>query len=173
MATTYTDNNISQLIINKLTKTEYEALMPDPEQLYLLPETVSDTVTEDDTNPVSGGAVFDALTNSFPSQIQWGFIATLQNTSSSNDATTTFTVNKAGFFQLIIQGTTGGDCVARINYPEGSPYNGTSACSATMLNGYGVGNQCYLLPGTYTLFLSKVTVPATANVIKLMDNSAS
>lgn len=38
MTTTYTDNKLSQLIINKLTKEEYETLTPDPNQIYLLPE---------------------------------------------------------------------------------------------------------------------------------------
>lgn len=61
MATPYTDNNISEFVINKMTKEEFAGITPDPNQLYLLPETVSNTVTQNDTNPVSGGAVYSAI----------------------------------------------------------------------------------------------------------------
>lgn len=61
MATTYTDTNISQLVINKLSKEEYAGITPDPEQLYLLPESIDNKVTQGSTNPVESGAVYNAI----------------------------------------------------------------------------------------------------------------
>ena len=70
MATTYTDTTLSQLIINKLTKQEYEGITdPDPQQLYLVPEELDDSVTENSTNPVQSGAVFSAIREALPAGV--------------------------------------------------------------------------------------------------------
>lgn len=79
MAQTYTDNNVNQLIINKLTKSEYDGLQQVSEnELWLVEEQVDSTVTQGSTNPVQSGAVYEAL------QDIGGNI---------NDGTTTFTKN--------------------------------------------------------------------------------
>ena len=62
MATTHTDTNVNQLIINKLTKQEYDNLQQVSDtELYLVEEQVDSTVTQGSTNPVQSGAVYEAL----------------------------------------------------------------------------------------------------------------
>jgi len=79
MATTYQDTNVNSLVINKLTKQEYDNLQQVSDtELYLVEEQVDSTVTQGSTNPVQSGAVYEAL------QDIGGNI---------NDGTTTFTKN--------------------------------------------------------------------------------
>ena len=62
MATTSTDTNVSQLVINKMTKAEYEALPTKSDtELYLIPESVDSSPTQNSTNPVQSGGVYTAL----------------------------------------------------------------------------------------------------------------
>ena len=62
MATTYQDTNVNQLVINKMTKQEYDNLSQVSEtELYLVEEQVDSTVIQGSTNPVQGGAVYEAL----------------------------------------------------------------------------------------------------------------
>lgn len=79
MAQTHTDTNVNQLIINKLTKQEYNNLQQVSDtELYLVEEQVDSVVAQNSTNPVQSGAVYEAL------QDIGGTI---------NDGTTTFTKN--------------------------------------------------------------------------------
>lgn len=79
MAQTHTDTNVNQLVINKMTKQEYDNLSQVSEtELYLVEEQVDSVVTQNSTNPVQSGAVYEAL------QDIGGTI---------NDGTTTFTKN--------------------------------------------------------------------------------
>lgn len=62
MATTSTDTNVSQLVINKMTQAEYEALQTKSDtELYLIPESVDSSPTQSSTNPVQSGGVYTAL----------------------------------------------------------------------------------------------------------------
>lgn len=62
MATTHTDTNVNQLVINKMTKQEYDNLSQVSEnELWLVEEQVDSAVTQGSTNPVQSGAVYDAL----------------------------------------------------------------------------------------------------------------
>ena len=62
MAQTYTDSNVNQLIINKLTKTEYNGLPSiSGEELYLVEEPLDNVPTLNSTNPVTSGGVYTAL----------------------------------------------------------------------------------------------------------------
>lgn len=62
MATTSTDTNVSQLVINKMTQAEYEALPTKSDtELYLIPESVDSSPTQNSTNPVQSGGVYTAL----------------------------------------------------------------------------------------------------------------
>lgn len=62
MATEHTDTNVSQLVINKMTKAEYEALQTKSDtELYLIPESVDSSPTQNSTNPVQSGGVYTAL----------------------------------------------------------------------------------------------------------------
>jgi hypothetical protein len=57
-----TDKNLQNLIINKLTKQQYDALdSPSPDELYLVPDEIDDTPTQNSDNPVKSGGVFTAL----------------------------------------------------------------------------------------------------------------
>ena len=79
MATTHTDTNVNQLVINKLTKQEFNNLPQVSEtELYLVEEQVDNVVTQNSTNPVQSGAVYEALQ---------------QSSSNIKDGTTTFTKN--------------------------------------------------------------------------------
>jgi len=62
MATTYQDTNVNQLVINKLTKQEFDNLSQISEnELWLVEESLDSTVTQGSTNPVQSGAVYEAL----------------------------------------------------------------------------------------------------------------
>ena len=62
MATTYTDTNVSQLVINKMTQAEYNALQSKSDtELYLVPESVDSSPTQSSTNSVQSGGVYSAL----------------------------------------------------------------------------------------------------------------
>ena len=57
-----TDRNLQNLIINKLTKAQYDAIdSPSPDELYLIPDEIDDTPTQGSDNPVKSGGVFTAL----------------------------------------------------------------------------------------------------------------
>lgn len=79
MAQTHTDTNVNQLVINKMTKQEYGNLSQVSDtELYLVEEQVDSVVTQNSTNPVQSGAVYEALQ---------------QSSSNIKDGTTTFTKN--------------------------------------------------------------------------------
>lgn len=80
MATTHQDTNVNKLVINKMTKQEYDNLSQVSEtELYLIEEQVDSVVTQNSTNPVQSGAVYNAI----------------QNIGGNiNDGTTTFTKNQ-------------------------------------------------------------------------------
>lgn len=62
MAQTHSDTNVNQLIINKMTKQEYDNLPQTSDtELYLVEEQVDSVVTQGSTNPVQSGAVYDAI----------------------------------------------------------------------------------------------------------------
>lgn len=64
MATTHQDTNVNQLVINKMTKQEYDNLSQVSDtELYLVEEQVDNVVTQNSTNPVQSGAVYEALQN--------------------------------------------------------------------------------------------------------------
>ena len=57
-----TDTNVTQLIINKLTKAQYDALQDKSEtELYLVPDEIDDTPTSGSTNPVTSDGIKTAL----------------------------------------------------------------------------------------------------------------
>lgn len=62
MATTHQDTNVNQLVINKMTKQEYDNLSQVSDtELYLVEEQVDSVVTQNSTNPVQSGAVYEAI----------------------------------------------------------------------------------------------------------------
>lgn len=62
MAQTYQDTNVNQLVINKMTKQEYDNLQQvSKNELYLVEEQVDSVVTQDSINPVQSGAVYEAF----------------------------------------------------------------------------------------------------------------
>lgn len=132
-------------------------------------ETVSDTVTEDDPNPVSGGGVFNAIKDALPSKDKWQVVETLTNNSSSV-VTLPFSVPADGFYLLMIGGTNGGNnCVARLLTPNNPPYGSTLPIASTvMYDGYGAVTLCYLFSGSvYNFQLTEVTETTTAKIIRL------
>lgn len=59
-----TDTNINSLVINKLTKAQYDAIQsPSETELYLVEESVDTTPTSGSNNLISSGGVYTALGN--------------------------------------------------------------------------------------------------------------
>lgn len=62
MSLTHQDTAVNQLIINKLTKQEFENLPSHSDtELYIVPEQLDNVVTQGSTNPVTSGAVYDFI----------------------------------------------------------------------------------------------------------------
>lgn len=57
----YTDTNVNQLVINKMTKAQYESITPSETELYLVPDEIDSTPTSGSDNPVTSGGVYTAL----------------------------------------------------------------------------------------------------------------
>ena len=57
-----TDTNVTQLVINKLTKQQYENIQnPSETELYLVPDEIDNTPTSGSTNPVTSGGVYSYI----------------------------------------------------------------------------------------------------------------
>ena len=57
-----TDTNVNSLVINKLTKAQYDAIQsPSETELYLVEEDIDTTPTSGSENPVTSGGVYSAL----------------------------------------------------------------------------------------------------------------
>jgi hypothetical protein len=57
-----TDTTVNNLIINKLTKAQYDAIeSPSETELYLVPDEIDTTPTSGSENPVTSGGVYTAL----------------------------------------------------------------------------------------------------------------
>lgn len=64
MALTHQDTAVNQLIINRLTKQEFDNLPSySNTELYIVPEQLDSVVTQNSTNPVQSGAVYEAIQN--------------------------------------------------------------------------------------------------------------
>ena len=91
MAQTYTDNDVNRLIINQLTKTEYNGLPSiSDEELYLVEEPLDNVPTLNSTNPVTSGGVYAALHDIVYSYTDSG---TTLSGDASADTWDTVTVN--------------------------------------------------------------------------------
>lgn len=59
-----TDTTVNNLVINKLTKAQYDAIQnPSDTELYLVPDVIDTTPTSGSDNMVTSGGVYDALSN--------------------------------------------------------------------------------------------------------------
>ena len=59
-----TDTTVNNLVINKLTKAQYDAIQnPSDTELYLVPDVIDTTPTSGSNNMVTSGGVYDALSN--------------------------------------------------------------------------------------------------------------
>lgn len=59
-----TDTNVNSLVINKLTKAQYDTIQsPSETELYLVEEEIDTTPTSGSNNPVSSGGVYTALSD--------------------------------------------------------------------------------------------------------------
>lgn len=59
-----TDTTVSNLVINKLTKAQYDAIQtPSDTELYLVPDVVDTVPTSGSDNMVTSGGVYSALSN--------------------------------------------------------------------------------------------------------------
>lgn len=77
-----TDTTVNNLVINKLTKAQYDAIQsPSDTELYLVPDVIDTTPTSGSDNMVTSGGVYTALSNkadttSIPTESTvsgWGF----------------------------------------------------------------------------------------------------
>lgn len=57
-----TDTSVSNLVINKMTKAQYESLTnPSTTELYLVPDEMDTTPTSGSTNPVTSSGIYQAI----------------------------------------------------------------------------------------------------------------
>lgn len=77
-----TDTTVNNLIINKLTKAQYEAIVsPSDTELYLVPDEIDSTPTSGSDNPVKSGGVYTALGNKQDTLVSGTNIKTINNES--------------------------------------------------------------------------------------------
>lgn len=61
-----TDTTVNNLIINKLTKTQYQGIEnPSETEIYLVPDEIDNVPTENSINPVKSGGVYTALAGKY------------------------------------------------------------------------------------------------------------
>lgn len=62
MALNSSDTNVSTLVVNKCTKDQYDAMSSHSgSELYIVPEDIDGTPTQNGASPISSGAVYAAL----------------------------------------------------------------------------------------------------------------
>ena len=62
MALNSSDTNLSTLVVNKCTKKQYDDMTNKSiNELYIVPEDIDTTPTQNSTNPVTSGGVYAAL----------------------------------------------------------------------------------------------------------------
>lgn len=84
-----TDTNVNSLVINKLTKAQYDAIQsPSETELYLVEEDIDTTPTSGSENPVTSGGVYSALQGKADSSS----LATVATSGSYNDLSNTPTI---------------------------------------------------------------------------------
>ena len=77
-----TDTNVTQLVINKLTKAQYDALQSKSEtELYLVPDEMDNTPTSGSTNPVTSDGIKTALDTKQDTLVSGTNIKTINNES--------------------------------------------------------------------------------------------
>lgn len=107
-----TDTTVNNLIINKLTKAQYEAIAsPSDTELYLVPDEIDSTPTSGSDNPVTSGGVYTALWNKQDTLVSGTNIKTINNESL------------LGSGNITIQGGGGG---GEANVIESISINGTA-----------------------------------------------
>lgn len=78
-----TDTSVSNLVINKMTKAQYDSLVnPSATELYLVPDEIDTTPISGSDNPISSGAVYNSLQN----------LAAVATSGSYNDLSNTPTI---------------------------------------------------------------------------------
>lgn len=84
-----TDTNVDSLVINKLTKAQYDDIQsPSETELYLVEESIDTTPTNGSDNPVSSGGVYTALQG----KADTSSLATVATSGSYNDLSNTPTI---------------------------------------------------------------------------------
>ena len=59
-----TDTTVNNLVINKLTKAQYDAIQnPSETELYLVPDQIDSIPINGSINPITSGGVYTALSN--------------------------------------------------------------------------------------------------------------
>jgi hypothetical protein len=77
-----TDTTVNNLIINKLTKAQYDAIASHSDtELYLVPDEIDDVPTSGSDNPVKSGGVYTALGNKQDTLVSGSNIKTINNES--------------------------------------------------------------------------------------------
>ena len=115
MATT--DTTVSNLIINKLTKTQYDNIQnPSDTELYLVPDVVDNAPTSGSSNYVTSGGVYTALSTKADSS------SIPDAVSGTNDGTNWTSITIGSTTKAIPSGGGGGEA----NVIESISINGTT-----------------------------------------------
>ena len=93
-----TDTTVNNLIINKLTKAQYDAIeSPSETELYLVPDEIDTTPTSGSENPVTSGGVYTALSGKADSSS----LSTVATSGSYNDLSDKPTIPAAQVPELL------------------------------------------------------------------------
>jgi hypothetical protein len=77
-----TETTVNNLVINKLTKAQYEAIQnPSETELYLVPDEIDNAPTSGSNNPVKSGGIYTALQGKQNTLVSGTNIKTINNES--------------------------------------------------------------------------------------------
>lgn len=170
-----TDTNVNSLVINKLTKAQYDAIQsPSETELYLVEESIDTTPTSGSSNPVSSGGVYTALSDKIDKSSTSGLVKNdgTIDTSTYLTSSTAHQVPSGGNSGQVLKKSSATDYdYAWANQTQDYP----SAYCKTAAGTAGKTAACTLWTATANTYLHIVIVYAntSASALTLNVNSTS
>ena len=170
-----TDTTVNNLIINKLTKAQYDDIQsPSETELYLVEESIDTTPTSGSSNPVSSGGVYTALSDKIDKSSTSGLVKNdgTIDTSTYLTSSTAHQVPSGGNAGQVLKKSSATDYdYAWANQTQDYP----SAYCKTAAGTAGKTAACTLWTATANTYLHIVIVYAntSASALTLNVNSTS
>ena len=161
-----TDTKVNNLIINKLTKAQYDAIQsPSETELYLIPDEIDSSPTSGSSNPITSGGVYTALENKADKSATVSTVAydtTNKKITKTINGTTTDVVTAA---KIVTDG--GGITSETDPVFSASPAAGITSQNITTWNNK---QNALTFDGTYNASTNKAaTVSTVTNAINALD----